>query len=166
MRGNSPVWAQTISDGGSSRRGHVHCTGDTRYDPQHGVPSFDAPARYGFTLNDLGGLRRFVAAAATGAALEQARREDLVLAIDELATNSICHGGGSGSVEIWRERERLVCEVSDAGTLDEPIHGRPLPGPDAVSGRGLWLVEQLTDTVEVRSAPVSGSVVRVSMQLA
>jgi anti-sigma regulatory factor (Ser/Thr protein kinase) len=164
MRGNSPAWAE-MADGGSSRRAQMRRCDDGeralgRIEPAQATTSFP------FTLSDLGGLRRFVAAAASGAALEQTRSEDLVLAIDELATNSICHGGGSGSVEIWRERDRLVCEVSDAGVIDEPIHGRPLPGPDAVSGRGLWLVEQLTDRVEVRSAPHSGSVVRVSMLLA
>jgi anti-sigma regulatory factor (Ser/Thr protein kinase) len=125
-----------------------------------------APTTLPFTLDNLGRLRRVVAAAATGAALGQTRREDLVLAIDELATNSICHGGGSGTLAIWRERDQLVCEVTDGGIIDEPIHGRSQPDPDAVSGRGLWLVEQLTDRVEVTTAPELGSVVRVSMQIA
>jgi len=129
-------------------------------------PVISVSTAFPFTLSDLGELRRFVAAAATGAALGPDRREDLVLAIDELATNSICHGGGSGSLQIWREQDQLVCEVSDNGFIEEPIHGRAQPDPDAVSGRGLWLVEQLTDRVEVTSAPHEGSVVRVSMQLA
>lgn len=160
MRGNSPAWAETMVDSDPSRRIRMRPSDDS----PDSSPSPDMPARLSFTLTDLGTLRRFVAAAATGAALEQTRGEDLVLAVDELATNSICHGGGSGSIEIWRDRDRLVCEVSDAGTIDQPIHGRALPGPDAVSGRGLWLVEQLTDSFEVRPAR-SGSVVRVCMQL-
>ena len=130
------------------------------------VPATGGTAEFPFTLTDLGKLRKFVAAAASGAALEQRRCEDLVLAIDELATNSICHGGGAGRLQIWREGDELICEVSDHGFINEPIHGRRQPDPDAVSGRGLWLVEQLTDRVEVCSAPQDGSVVRVSMQLA
>jgi anti-sigma regulatory factor (Ser/Thr protein kinase) len=141
----------------------VRAVEDTPMDEPH-MPNI--PAKFPFTLSDLGKLRRLVAAAASGAALEQARREDLVLAVDELATNSICHGGGAGMLEIWREPGRLVCEVSDEGHIAEPVHGRTQPDPDAISGRGLWLVEQLTDSIEIRSAPRQGSVVRICMQLA
>jgi hypothetical protein len=38
--------------------------------------------------------------------------------------------------------------------------GRVRPGTDACSGRGVWLVNQLCDLVQIRSAP-GGSVVRV-----
>ena len=37
------------------------------------------------------------------AGLGQSRREDLVLAVDELATNSVRHGGGRGILRIWRD---------------------------------------------------------------
>ena len=162
MRGHSPASAEKMTSEDAPRKARVRSASDAR----QVRGTHHAPASFRFTLSDLGRLRRFVSAAATGAALQDTRREDLVLAIDELATNSICHGGGSGNLDIWRERDQLVCEVSDGGLIEESFHGREMPDPDAVSGRGLWLVEQLTDKVEVRSAPESGSFVRVSMQLA
>jgi anti-sigma regulatory factor (Ser/Thr protein kinase) len=169
MTGNPSAWAESPQATGSERRGDHDAQRRLHVRPVGNGPRGDreAPAsKLPFTLNDLGKLRRAVAAAAAGAALDQTRCDDLVLAVDELATNSICHGGGYGSLEIWQEPDRLICEVTDSGLLEEPIHGRPMPDPDAVSGRGLWLVEQLTDRVEVHSAPGAGSVVRVSMQLA
>jgi anti-sigma regulatory factor (Ser/Thr protein kinase) len=171
MTGNPSAWAESPKttdgtlrpdEGAPTPLPHV-APAEQREGADIGEPR--VPAKLPFELNDLGRLRRLVADAAAGAALEPTRCDDLVLAVDELATNSICHGGGSGTLEIWRERGRLVCEVSDSGVIAERVHGRPMPDPNAVSGRGLWLVEQLTDRVEVCSAPGVGSIVRVSMQL-
>jgi hypothetical protein len=38
----------------------------------------------------------------------------LVLAVDEVATNSLRHGGGRGTLRIWRDADAVVCEVRDA----------------------------------------------------
>ena len=43
------------------------------------------------------GLRHLVAARARAAGLGRVRGEDIVLAVNEIATNSIRHGGGSGT---------------------------------------------------------------------
>ena len=56
-----------------------------------------------FDIEDLRALRSAVATAAAGASLHGERADDLVLAVNELATNSICHGGGQGTLRIWRE---------------------------------------------------------------
>jgi anti-sigma regulatory factor (Ser/Thr protein kinase) len=101
---------------------------------------------------------------ATAAGLDPARTADLVLAVDEVATNSLPHGGGRGTLRIWREDGTLVCEVRDAGRLQNPMAGRERPTPERDGGRGLWMVNQLCDLVQLRSFP-DGAAVRVHVYL-
>ena len=98
-------------------------------------------------------VRCFVAEHARAAGLGAGRANDLVVAVNEIATNSIEHGGGSGALRLWREGQRVVSEVRDAGRLDDPLADRRLPGPGDHAGRGLWLANQLCDLVQVRSFP-------------
>jgi anti-sigma regulatory factor (Ser/Thr protein kinase) len=86
--------------------------------------------------------------------------DDLVLAIDEAATNAMLHGSGTARVRIWRQGPHVVCEISDGGTFDEPLAGRRRPGLDWTSGRGVWLMNQVCDLVEVRPTE-QGTVVRL-----
>ena len=112
-----------------------------------------------FGPGDLGWLRGVVADQAKVCGLAE-RGEDLVLAVHELAANSVRHGGGCGTLRVWHDGSALVCEVSDLGWIIDPLAGRRRPGLDQVGGRGLWLVNQLCDLVELRSSP-AGTVVRV-----
>jgi anti-sigma regulatory factor (Ser/Thr protein kinase) len=101
---------------------------------------------------------------AEAAGLSTARRDDLLLAVTEAASNSIRHGGGHGVLRVWREPDALVCEMRDAGRLDQPLAGR-LPPPHAHGGGyGLWLVNQVCDLVQLRSF-TGGSVVRMHMRV-
>jgi anti-sigma regulatory factor (Ser/Thr protein kinase) len=117
-----------------------------------------------FAHGELAEVRRAIAGWASANALAAERIDELVLAVDELASNSIRHGGGAGMLRWWREGETLLCEVRDAGWIQAPLVGRVRPNIDASSGRGVWLVNQLCDLVQIRSAP-AGSVVRVHMRL-
>jgi anti-sigma regulatory factor (Ser/Thr protein kinase) len=142
------------------------------YQDAHGVDPFagslplprGALREFEFTSDRLGRLRRFVAQAATEASLSPGRTEDLVLAVNELATNSLRHGGGAGTLSTWREAGALLCEVRDAGHITEPLVGRVPPQPSLHTGRGLWVVNRLCDLVQIRSSH-AGSVVRVHMYL-
>jgi anti-sigma regulatory factor (Ser/Thr protein kinase) len=107
-------------------------------------------------------MRALVARRAERAGLSPRRREDLVLAVNELATNSIRHGGGAGTLTIWETTAALVCETTDAGRIVDPLAGRLLPEPGQTGRYGLWLVNQLCDLVEQRTLP-AGNLVRVSM---
>lgn len=118
-----------------------------------------------FTSEQLGSTRRFVAQVAADASLDSARSEDLVLAVNELVTNSLRHGGGAGTLQMWTEQNTLLCEVQDHGHITEPLIGRTPPSPGQPSGRGLWVVNHLCDLVQIRSTP-AGSIVRVHMRLA
>jgi anti-sigma regulatory factor (Ser/Thr protein kinase) len=115
-----------------------------------------------FRRDDLGEVRDLVGARAHAAGLPRARAADLVLSVSELATNSVVHGGGGGMLAIWRDRGVLICQVTDHGRLSSALAGRCRPPLDQVSGRGLWLVHQLCDLVQVRSAG-DGTTVRVTV---
>ncbi|HEX5852626.1 MAG TPA: sensor histidine kinase [Solirubrobacteraceae bacterium] len=116
-----------------------------------------------FAMQDLASIRHFVSAWAREERLGDEHRERLVLAVNELATNSIRHGGGAGKLLMWRESDILLCEVRDSGHIAEPLTGRRRPTPEDLGGRGLWLVNQLCNLVQVRSSP-SGSIVRAHMR--
>jgi anti-sigma regulatory factor (Ser/Thr protein kinase) len=108
-------------------------------------------------------IRHLVAEHGAHAGLSTASREDLVLAVNELVTNSVQHGGGAGMLRIWREPGALVCETSDRGFIRDPFAGRVQPPVEQYGGRGLWLVNHLCDLVQIRSS-AGGSAVRVHMR--
>jgi anti-sigma regulatory factor (Ser/Thr protein kinase) len=121
-----------------------------------------APAEHTFEAATLDELRYFVADQATAAGLSDPRTYDLVLAANEVATNSVRHGGGQGRLRMWVDGDHLVSEIRDDGHIDLPLIGRERPGPSQVGGHGMWLVNQLCELVQIRSFD-SGSVVRLHM---
>jgi anti-sigma regulatory factor (Ser/Thr protein kinase) len=141
-----------------------------RAHPPTGFVAGELPAPCGpvrelaFDEAQLAGLRHSLDAWAREHALGTRRIEELVLAVDELAANSIRHGGGAGVLRFWRERDALLCEVQDMGWIRDPLVGRTRPAVDAQGGRGVWLANQLCDLVQIRSSR-AGSVVRVHKRL-
>jgi anti-sigma regulatory factor (Ser/Thr protein kinase) len=125
-------------------------------------PPADA-AELAFAGDSLEELRQFVVGHAELAGLDSARRADLVLAVNEVATNSVLHGGGDGTLLVWSDGDTLVCDVRDSGCFDHPLAGRERPRPDRVGGHGLWLANQLCDLVQVRSLS-TGTVVRLHLR--
>jgi len=117
-----------------------------------------------FDLESLPMVRRATTEIAEAAGLDSSRAGDLMLAANEIATNSVLYGGGRGSLRLWGESGALMCEVSDAGFIDRPLAGRERPAGAASGGNGLWVVNQLCDLVQVRSSP-QGTVVRLHMNL-
>ena len=132
-----------------------------------GVPPLPEPAAEPATLHfghhELRLVREFLARQARRAGITGQRLADLVLAVDELATNTLRHAAGHGTLRTWQEDGSLLCEVADGGHIADPLAGRSLPAPDEMGGRGLWLVNELCDLVQVRAAP-GGSLVRVHMR--
>ncbi|MEV4642334.1 sensor histidine kinase [Actinoplanes sp. NPDC049548] len=86
--------------------------------------------------------------------------EELVLAANELAANTIEHTPGRGRITVWSEPGMLVCQVEDAGLLTDPLAGRMLPGRDRQGGYGLILTHDLCDLVRVHSCP-TGTTIRL-----
>jgi anti-sigma regulatory factor (Ser/Thr protein kinase) len=112
----------------------------------------------------LTGIREFTAALAHRAGLRAHRVSDLVIAVAELAANTLAHAGGPGTVTIWITNDEVVCQVQDQGQITNPLAGKVRPAPDAPGGgRGLWLVHQVCDHVEIRSGQY-GTTVRLHMR--
>ncbi|MBB3676182.1 sensor histidine kinase [Modestobacter versicolor] len=78
--------------------------------------------------------------------------EDLHLAVDEMSSNAVRHGGPPVQLRLWASAERVVCRISDRGPgMDDPFAGYgPAHGDDlSRGGMGLWLARQLCDHVDV-----------------
>ena len=155
------------------RRGHGVVRGsdtntNTDFEPElaqqlYGTLPGPAPASARRTVIGDGGLARaraFVRKAADGYRVRPERVDDLVLAVNEIVTNSLRYGGGTARVAVWFEDGAVVCEVRDRGFITNPLTGRFAPAAAASSGRGVWLAHNLCDLVQLRSSP-AGTVVRM-----
>ena len=116
-----------------------------------------------FAGGEFASVREFVSASVGAAGLDANRSADLVLAVHEIVTNSVRHGGGEGTLRMWQDDDTLICEVRDAGRVDAPLAGRQRPTVESNGGRGLWMVNQLCDLAQLRTFP-DGSVARLHMR--
>ena len=162
-----------------ARRSHPYLTDGTtfrRSDDYRGLDAcgapFDVPLpepgsavhQLAFNAANLVDVRGVVGSFASDAGLTSSGAANLVLAVNEVATNSVTHGGGKGTFRIWRESGALSCEVRDQGQITNPLVDRELLAPGSSGSRGLWLANQLCDLVQIRSLP-GGSAVRLHMWL-
>ncbi|WFE42198.1 ATP-binding protein [Micromonospora sp. WMMD998] len=111
-------------------------------------------------------LRHSVTSCAHAVGLAGQRLDDFVLAINELITNAVRHGGGQGRLRLWRRNDELVCEVADhgPGISERRLRDRDRPAPETAGGWGLWLARELSDTMEVETGD-AGTVVRITAAL-
>jgi anti-sigma regulatory factor (Ser/Thr protein kinase) len=123
------------------------------------APPADAEC-HRFDLHSLTAIRRRVSDYATFAGLSEDQVEDLVLAVNELTTNSVLHAAGSGELRVWQDGRSVVCEVRDRGTLTNPMVGRLKPAPNTRGGYGVVMVNLLCDLVRIHSDQ-HGTTIRV-----
>ena len=97
------------------------------------------------------------------AGLPADRRADLVLAVSEIAANTLAHTAAGGTVHIWASGPELICQVHDSGWITDPMAGRRRPAPDS-PGQGLWVVNHVCDLVETRSG-LAGTTTRLRFRL-
>jgi anti-sigma regulatory factor (Ser/Thr protein kinase) len=116
-----------------------------------------------FGMRTLRDVRELVAEVAVEAGLGPARTRDVIVAVHEVATNSIRHGGGIGIVRVWQDDEGLVAQVKDRGTIRDPLAGRRTPAGPQVGGWGLWIANHTCDLVQMRT-DAEGTIVRVLMR--
>jgi two-component sensor histidine kinase len=122
-----------------------------------------------FDSGTLGVLRAEVGAGARQAGLPEARAQDVVLAVHELAANAVQHGAGGGRLRMWTFAGALRCEVDDGhpGAAGDPCGQRadpaasegagvadaygsvPAPSWPNRPGHGLWVVRQVADRMRV-----------------
>ena len=125
------------------------------------LPSAPAEAESSeFDIAGLAGVRRRVEVIGRRGGLASLHTSDLAVAANELATNSVAHGGGHGTLRTWLEPDRVVVEVEDRGRILDPLVGRIRPLVNQEGGRGLWLANQLCDLVQIRSGD-AGTTVRL-----
>jgi anti-sigma regulatory factor (Ser/Thr protein kinase) len=131
--------------------------------PAAPVPDHGDPMSYPYTT-DLGAIRAVVHRYAIQAGLTEARAIDLVLAVSEVAANTVKHAKSPGSLKIWYDTKEIVCQIHDEGVITDPLAGRRQPSLDALGGHGLWIVNQVCDQVELQSDE-SGTTIRLHMNL-
>lgn len=150
-----------------AHRSHPHRSGDgavdhaVRYDEAELRRSLFAGPRSeppsGSTRFDIGDIHAVstVRRDATRRALEfgapMGLRDELALIVSELISNAIRHGDGSGTLHVWRADGHVVCQTRNPGVLTDPLVGRLRPAAEQPDGRGLWIINQLCDLVEIRT---------------
>jgi len=152
-----------ILDG--ARRNHplLLTDGELRHNPGHHDPRAVLAARpaapppllgppdvrLSFSAWQLHDVRTSVERALSGHAYERERVEDIVLAVNELATNAVEHGTPEAQLSLWTGGHGLLCEIDDGGTLRDPLPGLQAPHPAEPRGRGVWIARQLCDSLHV-----------------
>ena len=139
-----------------------------RPDGSGAMPGTSSPDRddlmsYSYTT-DLAAIRAIVHRYAIQAGLTEARAIDFVLAVSEVAANTVKHAKSPGSLKIWYDAREIVCQIHDEGVITDPLAGRRQPSLDALGGHGLWIVNQVCDQVELQSDE-AGTTIRLHMNL-
>jgi anti-sigma regulatory factor (Ser/Thr protein kinase) len=105
--------------------------------------------------------RRFATEALAGRAADV--RESVELMVSELATNGIRHGHTSFQLTIEQTPGEIRVEVSDAGGGTPQMR---FPGPDEPTGRGLRIVDMLSERWGVERDARKGKTVWFTVSVA
>jgi anti-sigma regulatory factor (Ser/Thr protein kinase) len=152
-----------ILDGARYNHPLLLVDGDLRHNSAHRCPRDvlrDRPApapvllgppdlRMAFSAWQLHDVRSAVEQAVLAAGYGRTRTEDVVLAVNEVATNAVEHGTTEAQLNVWTGADGFVCEVHDGGTLHDPLPGLRAPHPSDPRGRGVWIARQLCDVLHV-----------------
>jgi serine/threonine-protein kinase RsbW len=98
--------------------------------------------------------RRFATEALEGIPSETLDAVELM--VSELATNSIRHANTAYEVAVTRARQTIRVEVTDDAGGTPAMRS---PGPDEPTGRGLRIIEMLSDAWGVEQRKASGKTV-------
>jgi anti-sigma regulatory factor (Ser/Thr protein kinase) len=116
-------------------------------------------------LPDLAALRALVTWHATESRLPLARTVDLLLAVQELAVNTIEHANiGDGTLMVWSEPGMVICQIEDRGHITDPMAGCRRPENRFQRGQGLVRVNRLVDFLRCHT-DFSGTAFRLHMHL-
>ena len=115
--------------------------------------------------DQLARLRLFAAHHARAIGIGPEQVNALLVSVVEAAANTLCHGAGRGTCRIWNTSTELLCDITDPnGTLDPTVAGYLPPLLNRPDGRGLWIIRQLCDAVEIHTAG-QGSTIRLHLTL-
>ncbi|MFN8035447.1 MAG: ATP-binding protein [Acidimicrobiia bacterium] len=94
------------------------------------------------TPESVAAARRFLRAVLTRSGADERLIEDAILALSELVTNAVVHARTELRVRVTVDPDRVRVDVLDSG----PGRAGPrTPAPPDLGGRGLHIVEQLSD---------------------
>ena len=111
------------------------------------------------SADDLGVLRRRLRSWGATCGLDEQDVDDIVIAVDEIATNALEHGQPPARVRGWTDSEALIIQVADQGRTSIPATtGYHRPGTDALRGRGVWIARQLADVLTTHTGPTGTAV--------
>ncbi|WP_445279567.1 anti-sigma factor RsbA family regulatory protein [Streptomyces sp. DSM 118148] len=132
-----------------------------RYNRPLPLPPVPGPAVLALAYGGgaLSRARRLVTEHGRRLGLTGLRLQDLSLITAELTTNSVVHGGGTGMLTVWAEDGHVLLEVTDRGRLTDPLAGRRPAVRGRSGGRGLLLVNLLSDLVRTYTAE-AGTTIR------
>jgi anti-sigma regulatory factor (Ser/Thr protein kinase) len=113
---------------------------------------------------DLAAVRALVRRCTQEVGLAETRAIDLVIAVAEVAANTVRHARTAGTLDIWHDADEIICQITDGGFISDPLAGSHAPPPGATTGHGLWMVNQVCDRVDLRSDE-TGTTIRMHMNL-
>ena len=111
-------------------------------------------------------IRAFVERQAHALGVDASEIYDLILAVNEVATNIVVHGyrsqPGMIEIELWRRGDAIEIRLRDQARLFDPtrvpmpdltlpLHKRPL------GGMGVHVTRQIMDTMRYRVTPEGGN---------
>jgi anti-sigma regulatory factor (Ser/Thr protein kinase) len=112
-----------------------------------------------FDLESLVWLRREVERRSEEQGLTGLSLYRFVVAVNEITTNAVRHGGGRGRLALWRGEDRLYCQVADQGSgLPAGREWAPPPPATSTDGRGLLLARHGASKLTIRSGTDGTSV--------
>jgi anti-sigma regulatory factor (Ser/Thr protein kinase) len=120
-----------------------------------------ATRRFDVSKESVGAARRFVIGTITDAPSDV--RDSVSLMVSELATNALVHAASGFDVTVDRGEHFVVVAVNDRGTGGNPV--LQMPESDEPHGRGLQIVDALSDDWGIASTMEEGKTVWFRMSL-
>ena len=111
------------------------------------------------SADNLGELRRRLRSWGASCGMADQDTDDIVIAVDEIATNALEHGKPPACVRGWTTSDALFVQVDDQGRAYIPATtGYQRPSTDARRGRGVWIARHLADVMTTYTGPTGTTV--------
>ncbi|MDQ3898892.1 MAG: ATP-binding protein, partial [Actinomycetota bacterium] len=111
------------------------------------------------SADGLAELRRCLRSWGATTELSDGDTDDIVIAVDEIATNALEHGQPPARVRGWSTADAVFVRVDDHGRTGIPATtGYVRPPTDARRGRGIWMARHLADVLTTHNGPTGTTV--------